>query len=71
MYDYYFRNFAGETRGQVRKRMLETCQDIVKEDNQNILIVSHVGDCCHFLWNIVSEDKYQDIRKKVLRIVVY
>ena len=63
MYDNFFQTFGGETRAEVRKRIFDTCNEIIKEDNQIILVVSHAGACSHFLWNIVSENECQEVRK--------
>ncbi|MCB5950679.1 histidine phosphatase family protein [Enterococcus sp. BWT-B8] len=54
----FFLQYGGESREQVRKRLVKTCQDIMRKgDHQNVLAVSHAGACLHFLshWQDPSE----------------
>lgn len=55
----FFLDFGGESRVQVRSRVVQTCIEIMeKEDHQNVLAVSHAGSCFQFLtqWQDPSEE---------------
>lgn len=55
----FFLQYGGESREQVRERLVETCQNIMKQENhQTVLAVSHAGACFHFLrhWQDPSEE---------------
>lgn len=46
----HYVQFGGESRSQLRARMVETCIDIMeKADHQSVLAVSHAGACKQFL----------------------
>ena len=57
-YETFFVPYGGESRKQVRERMVNTCTDIMENDNHNtVLAVSHGGACFNFLshWQDPSE----------------
>lgn len=46
----FFLEYGGESREQVKKRLVDTCREIMrKEDHHSVLAVSHAGACLHFL----------------------
>lgn len=52
-------DYGGESRTQVRERMVKTCTEIMENENHNnVLAVSHGGACVHFLshWHDASEE---------------
>lgn len=49
-FETFFVDYGGESRGQVRERMVNTCIDIMEKENHNtVLAVSHAGACLNFL----------------------
>ena len=55
----FFLNYGGESRDQVRERMVKTCTDIMEKDGHNtVLAVSHAGACFNFLshWQDPAEE---------------
>lgn len=55
----FFLAYGGESREMVRKRMVQTCTEIMeKEDNKVVLAVSHAGACLQFLshWQDPTEE---------------
>lgn len=60
-YDDLFPHYGGETSKQVAQRMLETCTNIMREDNQIVLAVSHAGACLNFLTNFMTIDEIRQI----------
>lgn len=64
LYDSFFEIYGGETSDQVRKRLVDTMNEIANEDNEVSLAVSHGGACYHFLWCVVNdEQKFKEISK--------
>lgn len=63
MYDTFFSDFGGESRADIRKRIYQAGMDIMQEDNETVLVVSHGGACSHFLYHTLSPDDYQEQRK--------
>lgn len=64
-YESFFVQYGGESRDQVRKRIMNACQKIMREsDYQNVLVVSHGGACSHFLSQVIDPVRYQEERKK-------
>ena len=58
----FFLDYGGESRAQVRERMVKTCTEIMeKEDHEVVLAVSHAGACLQFLteW----QDPIEELRK--------
>ncbi|MDC0612431.1 histidine phosphatase family protein [Vibrio sp.] len=46
----HYVQFGGESRDMIRKRMRETCIDIMEKDGHNcVLAVAHAGSCRRFL----------------------
>lgn len=46
----HYLQFGGESRPQVRERMVKTCHEIMQQDNHHtVLAVSHAGACRQFL----------------------
>lgn len=46
----HYLQFGGESRQQLRERMLETCTEIMEQDDHHcVLAVSHAGACKQFL----------------------
>lgn len=59
MFGTFFLNYGGESREQVRERMVKTCTEIMdKEDHNIVLAVSHAGACLQFLtqWQDPTEE---------------
>ena len=55
----FFLDYGGESREQVRERMVKTCIEIMeKEDHQVVLAVSHAGACLQFMheWQDPTEE---------------
>jgi broad specificity phosphatase PhoE len=49
-YETFFVQYGGESRNDVRERMVKTCTEIMeKEDHNIVLAVSHGGACFNFL----------------------
>lgn len=57
VFETFFLDFGGESREDVRKRLMETNLEIMSEENETVLVVSHAGACLHFLSQIVSEER--------------
>lgn len=58
-FETFFLDYGGESRTQVRERMVKTCTEIMENENHNnVLAVSHGGACVHFLshWHDASEE---------------
>ncbi len=54
----HYLQFGGESRPQVRERVVNTCIEIMEQDNHNtVLAVSHSGACKQFLthWHDPTE----------------
>lgn len=48
----FYLEFGGESREQVKKRMKNTCTELMKRDgHDSVLVVSHAGACLHFMTN--------------------
>lgn len=60
----FFVQYGGESRDMVRQRLVSTCKDIMKQDNQQVLAVSHAGACLHFMREWVDEKRTQEELKK-------
>lgn len=57
MFDTYFLKFGGESREQVRNRVVNICREIMEQDNHDIVLaVSHGGACFHFMKTFVDEE---------------
>ncbi len=57
MRDTYYLQFGGESKQQLRERMLTTCRGIMEQANHNsVLAVSHAGACKQFLslWHDIA-----------------
>ena len=81
----FFLEYGGESREQVRKRMVKTCIEIMeKEDHEVVLAVSHAGACLQFLtqWQDPSEElkkgfsnccifkyEYEDKKFKLIEVI--
>ena len=55
----FFLDYGGESRAQVRERMVKTCTEIMEnEDHSVVLAVSHAGACLQFLtrWQNPEEE---------------
>lgn len=64
-YENFFVQYGGESRAQVKKRVMAACLKLMNEsDYQNVLVVSHGGACSHFLSQVVSPERYAEERKK-------
>ena len=48
-YGDFFVGFGGEEEKQFQKRIVDTCQKIMKEDNEVVLAVSHGAACAQFM----------------------
>lgn len=64
VFENFFLDFGGESRSDVRKRLFETNSQIMEEENEIVLVVSHAGACLHFLTQIASEDQLNDVLEK-------
>lgn len=64
MYETFFTTYGGESRDDVKKRIYKTCLDIMNEENETVLIVSHGGACSHFLGQVIDNDLYQQIKSQ-------
>lgn len=54
----HYLQYGGESRQQLKERVLNTCIDIMEQDGNNtVLAVSHSGACKHFLslWHDLDE----------------
>lgn len=50
VYGTFYLDYGGESRAQVRERMVKTCTEMMEiEDHQTVLAVSHAGACYQFL----------------------
>ena len=59
LFGTFFLNYGGESREQVKERMVRTCTEIMEKDGHNtVLAVSHAGACLHFLshWQDPAEE---------------
>ena len=81
----FFLDYGGESREQVRERMVRTCIEIMeKEDHKVVLAVSHAGACLQFLtqWQDPSEElkkgfsnccifkyEYEDKKFKLIEVI--
>lgn len=81
----FFLDYGGESREQVRERMVRTCVEIMeKEDHEVVLAVSHAGACLQFLtqWQDPSEElkkgfsnccifkyEYEDKKFKLIEVI--
>lgn len=64
-FETFFIPYGGESRDDVRKRICETCQEIMeKDDHQCVLAVSHSGACYHFMRSYVDADTLEKQRVK-------
>lgn len=65
-FDTFFIPYGGESRDDIRKRLCETCQEIMeKDDHQCVLAVSHSGACYHFMRSYVDANTLEKQRVKV------
>lgn len=65
-FETFFIPYGGESRDDVRKRLCETCQEIMeKDDHQCVLAVSHSGACYHFMRSYVDANTLEKQRAKV------
>ncbi len=48
-YGDFFANYGGEKEKEFQKRVVETCQKIMEEDNEVVLAVSHGAACRKFM----------------------
>lgn len=56
----FFVAYGGESRDEVRERMVKTCTEIMEKDDHNVVLaVSHAGACLHFLshWQDTTEER--------------
>jgi len=81
----FFLAYGGESRAQVRERMVKTCTEIMeKEDHEVVLAVSHAGACLQFLtqWQDPAEElkkgftnccifkyEYEDNKFKLVEVI--
>lgn len=59
VYGTFYLGYGGESRAQVRERMVRTCIEMMeKEDHHTVLAVSHAGACYQFLgqWQNPAEE---------------
>ena len=62
IFETFFLGYGGESREQVRERMVRTCTEIMEKDGHNtVLAVSHAGACFNFLshW----QDPFKELKK--------
>lgn len=55
----FFLQYGGESREQVKERVVESCLNIMNADgHQSVLVVSHAGACLHFMrkWMDATEE---------------
>lgn len=64
IFEDFFLDFGGESRSNVRRRLYETNTQIMEEDNQVVLVVSHAGACAHFLSVVEGINRLNEERKK-------
>jgi len=48
-YGNFFANYGGEEEKEFQKRMADTCEKIMEEENEVVLIVSHGAACRQFM----------------------
>ncbi|MGN1183046.1 MAG: histidine phosphatase family protein [Faecalibacillus sp.] len=64
-FETFFIPYGGESREDVRKRLCQTCQEIMeKDDHQCVLAVSHSGACYHFMRSYVDVETLEKQRVK-------
>lgn len=59
LFGTFFLEYGGESREQVKKRMVEACIQIMENDDHNsVLAVSHAGACLQFMteWQDPTEE---------------
>ena len=57
-FETFFVPYGGESRKEVRERMVKTCINIMeKDDHQIVLAVSHSGACYNFLYEWQNPDE--------------
>lgn len=50
VFETFFLGYGGESREQVKERMVKTCTEIMEKEGHNtVLAVSHAGACFNFL----------------------
>ena len=50
VFETFFLGYGGESRKQVKERMVKTCTEIMEKEGHNtVLAVSHAGACFNFL----------------------
>ncbi|WP_088040608.1 histidine phosphatase family protein [Bacillus sp. EAC] len=61
-YGDFFVKFGGEDQIELQKRIATTCQNIMEEDNEVVLAVSHGAACRNFMrcWEHTSSITQQD-----------
>lgn len=61
-YEDFFVTFGGEGQTEFQKRVAETCQNIMEEDNKVVLAVSHGAACRNFMryWEHTSSITQQE-----------
>ncbi|MBY7142267.1 histidine phosphatase family protein [Virgibacillus sp. NKC19-3] len=61
-FETFFVPYGGESRSDVKERMVKTCTEIMEKDNHvNVLAVSHSGACFNFL------DVWQDSKNELAK----
>lgn len=64
-FETFFVNYGGESRDMVKKRLSETCVNIMEsEDHNTVLAVSHAGACFHFMRVWESDERVNEELKK-------
>lgn len=64
VFENFFLDFGGESRTDVRERLLKTNTEIMEEDNEIVLVVSHAGACGHFLSRVEGLKRFEEEKKK-------
>lgn len=64
VFENFFLDFGGESRSDVRKRLLTANTQIMEEENEVVLVASHAGACGHFLSAVEGIDRLNEERKK-------
>lgn len=64
-FETFFTEYGGESREEVRKRICQTCKDIMEnDDHQCVLAVSHSRACYHFMRSFVDAKTLEEQRRK-------
>lgn len=69
-YGNFFANYSGEEEKEFQKRVVNTCEKIMEEDNEVVLIVSHGAACRQFMryWQHTSP---VDQKKKIGELLYF